>query len=122
LSHIVQIQTQVKDAEAVKAACRRLGLEEPVEGTASLYSGEATGLLVKLPDWLYPVVLNTTTGQVQFDNYEGRWGDQKHLDRLMQSYAIAKATIEARKRGHSVVEQPLADGSIRLTINVGGGA
>jgi hypothetical protein len=36
------------------------------------------------------------------------------------SAAVEKARIEARKRGHSVVEQSLADGSIKLTINVGG--
>jgi hypothetical protein len=36
------------------------------------------------------------------------------------SAAFEKAAIEARKRGHSVVEQVLADGSIKLTINVGG--
>ena len=53
MSHIVSIKTEVKDVEAVKAACIRLGLEEPVHGTARLFEGEATGLLVKLPEWLY---------------------------------------------------------------------
>ena len=37
-------------------------------------------------------------------------------------YAVEKARIEARRQGHSVTEQPLADGSIKLTIQVGGGA
>ena len=77
-------------------------------------------LLVKLPDWLYPVVCNTTTGEVAFDNYNQAWGRQEHLDRCLQGYAIEKARIEARKRGHTVVEQPLADGSVKLTITVGG--
>jgi hypothetical protein len=36
------------------------------------------------------------------------------------SAAVEKARIEARKRGHQVIEQALADGSIRLTIQVGG--
>jgi hypothetical protein len=36
------------------------------------------------------------------------------------SAAVEKASIEARKRGHSVVEQALADGSVRLVIHVGG--
>ena len=36
------------------------------------------------------------------------------------SAVVEKATIEARKRGHSVTEQALADGSVRLTIQVGG--
>lgn len=122
MSHIVSIKTEIRDAEAVKAACVRLGLEEPVEGTARLFEGEATGLLVKLPDWVYPAVLDTATGQVRFDTYEGQWGDRKHLDRLVQTYAICKATIEAKKRGHTVFEQPLPDGSVKLTISVAGGA
>jgi hypothetical protein len=122
LSHIVTIKTEVRDAEAVIAACKRLNIPEPVQGTARLFEGEAAGLLVKLPGWLYPAVVDTTSGQVRFDNYEGQWGDPKHLDAFLQAYAICKATIEARKRGHSVLEQPLPDGSVKLTITVGGGA
>ena len=122
MSHIVTIQTEVRDPTAVAAACRRLGLPEPVQGTTTLFSGEATGLLIKLPGWLYPVVIDTASGTVKFDNYSGSWGDQEHLDRFMHSYAVEKARIEARKRGHSVVEQALADGSIKLTVQVGGAA
>jgi hypothetical protein len=120
VSHIVQIKTEIRDAEAVRAACKRLGLEEPVNGTATLFSGEATGLLVRLPGWLYPVVFDLGTGQVRFDNYEGDWGDLKHFDAFVQSYAVCKTVIEARKRGHSVHEQTLPDGSIKLTVSVGG--
>lgn len=122
VSHIVTIQTQVRDPAAVVAACQRLGLETPIQGTAELFSGEATGVLVKLPDWLYPLVCETTTGRLHFDNYEGRWGDPQHLDRFLQMYAVERANIEARKQGHSVTEQTLPDGSIKLTIQVGGGA
>jgi uncharacterized protein YfaS (alpha-2-macroglobulin family) len=50
------------------------------------------------------------------------WGDQAKLDQFLQAYATEKAKIEARKRGHSVSEQALADGSIKLTIQVSGGA
>src|SRR6516162_9998685 len=49
LSHIVTIRTEVRDPAAIGAACRRLGLPEPVQGTAQLYSGAATGTLIKLP-------------------------------------------------------------------------
>ena len=38
------------------------------------------------------------------------------------SVAFEKAKIEARKQGHSVTEQQLTDGSIKLTIQVAGGA
>ena len=120
MSHIVTITTEVRDPDAVAAACLRLGLPEPVHGIAALFEGRATGLLVKLPDWLYPVVCDVDTGAVRFDNYQQAWGRQEHLDRFLQAYAVERARLEARKRGHHVVEQSLADGSIRLTIQVGG--
>ena len=45
MSHIVTVQTEVRDHAAVAAACRRLALPEPVHGAAQLYSGQAEGLL-----------------------------------------------------------------------------
>jgi hypothetical protein len=122
VSHIVQIRSQVKDALAAIAACRRLGLAEPVQESVQLFNDLATGLAVRLPGWLYPAVFDVTTGEVRYDNFGGRWGDQRELDRFLQAYAVEKAKIEARRRGHSVFEQPLADGSIKLTIQVAGGA
>lgn len=119
MSHIVQIKTQVRDAAALRAACERLGLAGPVESTVKLFSSTATGNAVKLPGWTYPVVFQLASGDVRFDNFEGRWGDQDKLSLLLQTYAVEKAKIESRKAGHSVIEQPLADGSIKLTISVG---
>jgi len=120
VSHIVTITTEIRDAEAVRAACSRLGLPTPVEGTTKLFSGEATGLAVQLPDWKYPVVCELSSGSVQYDNYGGAWGKQEQLDKFLQAYAVQCARIEARKQGHSVTEAELQDGSIRLTINLGG--
>ena len=122
MSHLVTIKTEIRDAAAVRAACQRLGLAEPVHDTVKLFSGEVTGLAVKLPDWQYPVVCDTASGQVRYDNFNGRWGDQKHLDKFMQAYAVEKAKLEARRRGHATTEQTLADGSIKLVISVGGAA
>ena len=122
MSHIVTIETEVRDAAAVGAACRRLDLDQPKHGTFKLFSAEATGLGVKLPDWRFPVVCDLQTGGVKYDNFEGRWGDQEHLDRLMQAYAVEKAKLESRRQGHSVAEHALKDGSIKLTIQVAGGA
>jgi hypothetical protein len=119
LSHTVSIKTEVRDAAAVRAACQRLGLAEPVQGKVWLFSDEVSGLAVKLPDWEYPVVCDLPTGQVKFDNFDGRWGDQKELDKFLQSYAVEKTKIEARKKGMAVAEQQFADGSIKLTIQVG---
>lgn len=122
MSHIVTIKTEVRDVAAVRAACKRLGLAEPVHGEAKLFSGLAEGLIVRLPDWQYPVVCNTTSGEVQYDNFGGRWGDQTHLDHFLQAYAVEKCRIEARTRGHSVTEHALSNGSIKLTVQIEGGA
>jgi hypothetical protein len=123
LSHVVHIKSEVRDPDAMRAACRRLGLADPVHGTAKLFSGQATGWAVRLPDWKYPVVFDTAKGEARYDNFGGSWGAQKELDRFMQAYSVEKTKIEARKQGHTVSEQALADGSIKLTVQVvGGGA
>jgi hypothetical protein len=124
MSHLVSIKTKVTDPAALNAACRRLGLEPPVLGTARLFSAQATGLIVKLPGWNYPVVAHVATGTLAFDNYNGAWGKQEELDKLLQAYAVEKTRIEARRAGHTLTEQKLTDGSIKLTIQVGanGGA
>ncbi len=119
MSHIVQIETEVRDPLAVEAACRRLALPPPVAGSHQLYSGPVSGLGVRLPGWRYPAVCELETGRVRFDHFEGRWGDPAQLDRFLQGYSVERVLLEARRRGHRVTEQPLADGSIRLTVQVG---
>lgn len=122
MSHVVTVHTEVRDAVAVRAACSRLQLPEPQEGTFQLFTEEATGLAVNLSDWRYPVVCELSSGTLRYDNYEGRWGDQSRLGLFLQSYAIEKAKLDARRRGHAVAEHQLPNGSIRLTVQVGGAA
>ncbi len=122
MSHIVEIKTEIRDAAAVGAACQRLRLPQPVQGTHRLFSGQVAGLGVKLPEWRYPAVCQLDTGEMRYDNYGGRWGEQQHLDAFLQSYAVEKAKIEARRRGNTCTEQQLADGSIKLTVQIGGAA
>ena len=122
MSHTVTIETQIKDLAAIRAACQRLGLAQPVFGEAQLFSGAKTGWQVQLPGWRYPVVADVTSGELAFDNFAGHWGERRELDRFLQAYAIEVTRIEARKKGHLVTEQPLPDGSVKLTIQVQGGA
>jgi len=122
MSHIVQIKTEVRDEAAVQSACNRLHLPRATRGTFELYGSTETGLGIELPHWKYPVVANTETGQLRFDNYNGRWGSQEFLDQFLQGYAVEKARIEALKKGHSILEQRLDDGSVKLTVSVGGEA
>jgi len=50
------------------------------------------------------------------------WGDPAKLDQFLQAYAVERAKAEARRKGHQFTEAKLSDGSIKLTINVGGAA
>ena len=122
MSHIVEIKTEIRDEQAIRAACVRLQLSPPEHKTCRLFSNTETGLAIQLPGWQYPIVCQTDSGSVKFDNYNGHWGEQKHLDAFLQGYAVEKAKLEARKKGHSVSETRLEDGSIRLAVRVGGAA
>jgi hypothetical protein len=73
MSHLVEIRTEVRDEAAVQAACQRLKLPIPVRETVKLFSAQATGLAVRLPNWRYPVVCDLASGQVQYDNFGGHW-------------------------------------------------
>jgi hypothetical protein len=120
MSHIVQIQTEVRDPLAILAACQRLNVPTPTLGTHRLFQTTAEGWGVSLSGWRYPVVCQLQSGRIQFDNYGGHWGEQAQLDRFLQLYATEKAKLEARSKGYSVFEQSLDDGSIKLTIHAGG--
>lgn len=116
MSHIEQIRTQINDEVALQLACRRLGLPEPVHGIVTLFQTEATGHVIELPGWMYPVVCDVASGQVQYDHYRGRWGDEAQLQKLLQIYAVEKTKLEARKAGQTATEQTLPDGSIAVQI------
>ena len=118
MSHIVTIRTQVRNPLAIQSACSRLKLPAPINGPCKLFTSEKTGWAVKLNGWIYPVVCNTNTGEVEFDNYGGNWGDPRRLDEFLQAYAVERAKLEARKAGHTTTEHSLADGSIRVCVQV----
>lgn len=122
MSHIVEIKTEIRDEQAVKAACVRLQIPTPEHKTIRLFNATATGLCIQLPNWSYPVVADLATGQLSYDNFNGAWGEKSRLNQFLQAYAVEKSKIEARKKGHTCSETRLEDGSIKVTIRVGGAA
>jgi len=101
VSHIVTIESELRDVEAIRAAQRRLGWETCADRqSVELFSGEVTGWAIRAPGWQYPIVA-TADGKLHYDNYGGRWGDQKHLNALKQAYAAehhSQAEVAARRR------------------------
>ena len=87
MSHIVTIKTELRDTMAISAACQRLHLLPPKTGRFPLFSGEAQGIGVQLPNWRFPVVCDTSSGELHYDNFQGRWGDENQLHEFLQAYA-----------------------------------
>jgi hypothetical protein len=65
-------------------------------------------------------VFHTETGQVHYDTFNGRWGEEAELHKFLQAYACEKVRSEAHAKGHTMTEQQLDNGSIKLTVHVGG--
>jgi hypothetical protein len=116
LSHIVTIETKIHNPIAIGAACSRLNLAAPVYGKAQLFTEEAEGMVIQLPGWRYPAIIEPVTGEVHYDNYGGAWGEQAQLNLFLQAYSVELCLLEARKKGFAVSEQTLVGGSIRLQI------
>lgn len=117
MSHIATVKTEVKSLHALKAACRRLGLAEPQHGTHEVFAATLTGYAVNLPGWHYPVVFDLKSKQAHYDNYNGRWGDPKELERFKQAYAVCAAKQHIAKQGFNVQERKVKDGSIQLVCS-----
>jgi hypothetical protein len=122
MSHLVTITTQVREPQAIAAACHRLNLPPPRHGQFEIYRQTVTGRAVQLHNWRYPLVCDVETGQLHYDNFSGCWGEPARLDEFLQAYAVEHATNLARRQGFSVLEQSLPSGAIQLTLQQGGAA
>jgi hypothetical protein len=122
MSHVVTITCEIRDNIALELACSRIGAALPQMRSTRLFGVEATGYCVQLLGWRYPIVCNVQSGQLQYDNFKGRWGDEEQLHQLLQAYAAEKVKLEARRQGQTITETTLPDGSLKLTIQLGGAA
>jgi len=122
MSHFTSVQTQIKDIAALRCACGEMGFQVLDNTTARGYSTNTTKgehvirlkgpydvAVNKQPDGTYGLTTDWWDGHVEREvgtNY----------GRLLQLYAVHKATTEARKRGHMVQRRQQRDGSIKLVI------
>lgn len=122
MSHFATIITQIKDIEALRAACSEMG-------SSLLQNSEARGFstnqihgdfvirlkgpydiaLNRQPDGTYGLTTDWWGGHVEKEV-------GKDYGKLLQLYAVHKASIEARKKGHLVKRAQQTDGTIKLTI------
>ncbi len=122
MSHFATVETQVRDAAALKNACAELGLQvlENAEARGYGVNKQHGDLVIRLkgpydiavnkqPDGNYGLTTDWWGGHVETEV-------GKDYGRLLQLYAVHKAQIEARKKGLTCRRSALADGSVKLTI------
>lgn len=142
MSHISTIKVEVRDLEALKAACTRLGFLF-MEGQKSyVWFGEWLGD-TKLPEGVRVEDLGKCTHAISVPgaSYEvgvlHQQGDRYALlydfwksgglatplgpnaERLVQAYAVSAARAQAQRQGYSCWEENEEDGSVKLHIQTG---
>jgi hypothetical protein len=122
MSHSTEIKTQIKDIEALRLAVQemRLTLLQNAEARG-YYENKTKGEYVvqlkgpydiavnKQPDGTFGLTADLWQGHVEKEVGQG-------YGKLLQLYGVHKATIEARKKGLSVMRKQKQDGSIKLVL------
>ena len=122
MSHFTESKTEIKDIDALRSACQEMGLTLLQNAEARKYYENTTkGDYVVQIKGPYDIALNK-----QADGTFGLTADlwQGHVEeevgngygKLLQLYGVHKATIEARKKGLSVLRRHQPNGSIKLVL------
>ena len=124
MSHTVTLKLQLSDPKCLTLACRALSLPHQTgRQSVRMFSGNTVeaDFTLQLPGWRYPVGINTQTGEVSLDNFNGHWGDMKELHRLAQEYALQVAEQEPSVqdllfRGWSATRVQQPNGVVQLVL------
>jgi hypothetical protein len=122
MSHFTTIKTQIKDIQALRYACQEMGLtllqdtqargyyENKIKGDYVIQlKGPYDIALNKQSDGSYGLTADLWQGEVEKEAGQG-------YGKLLQLYGVHKASIEARKKGLSVLRRAKEDGSIKLIL------
>ena len=136
--HVASIKLEVKNLDALKAACQRLGLEFREGQTTYAWFGYFAGD-APLPEGFTAQDLGKCTHAIQVPgaSYEigvafknGVWrllwdswrsgGLEQALgpdcNKLRQAYGVEAAKLEAQRQGYSVWETQEEDGAVKLHV------
>ncbi len=122
MSHFTDVDIQVRDLDALQAACQELDLGFEANAQARGYASNSTpgDFVIKLkgpydiavnrqPDGTFTLTADLWRGHVEREVGPG-------FGRLKQFYGVHLATREAQRRGLHVRRQSLPDGRIRLQL------
>jgi hypothetical protein len=122
MSHFTTIKTQIKDVEALRMACQELGLTllQNVNARGFGQQQRHGDFVIKLSG-PYDIAVNQQkdgTYGLTTDWWAGHVEKEvgKDYSKLLQLYGVHKASLEARKKGFSVLRRPQPNGSIKLIL------
>jgi len=138
MSHISQIEIEIKDITALKAACTRLGLIWKENQSSYRWYGRFMGdyplpenvkvgdlgkclHAIDVPGAKYEVGVTKVNGKLTllWDFYRAGGLEQvigKNGGKLIQAYAVEATKAQARRAGMRAYEQQEQDGTIRLEL------
>lgn len=126
MSHFTTILTQIRDVDALEAACAELGVEllRDTEARGFANSTRRGELVVRLKG-PYDIAANRANSNDGTDSYElstDWWNGHverevgSNYGRLLQLYGVHKTMREAAKKHLRVTRRQETDGSIKLTL------
>ena len=122
MSHFTTITTEIRDIEALRAACGELGLTVLNNAEARGYGGVTQHgehvIQLKGP---YDIALHRQSNgayRLSCDWWDGHVEREvgPRCGRLLQLYAVHKTIREARRKGLTEQRVPLTNGAIKLTL------
>lgn len=141
MSHVASIAVEVKDLNALKAVCQRLGLEWREGQTTYAWYGQSVGdyptpagftvtdlghceHAIHVPGASYEVGVcrrrDGKPGYVLLWDFYASGGLEAQLgkngQKLVQGYAVSVATAKAKLQGYAVKEET-KDGKVHLTLS-----
>ena len=122
MSHFTSIDVEIRDIEALKSACKELGLAVEKNAEARGFSSNRRkGEYVIRLNGPYDLALNSRKDgsfQVETDLWGGHVEKElgPRMGKLKQYYAVHKTTREARRKGCTVSRRNMPDRSIRLQV------
>ena len=122
MSHFTTIKTQIKDMEALRSACKEMGLTVLQNANARGFADQKLKgeFVIQLKGPYDIAVQKRSDGSfgLTTDWWNGHVEKEvgTNFGKLLQLYGVHKATMEARKKGFGVLRRSKADGSIKLIL------
>ena len=123
MSHFTTILTQIRDVDALEAACAELGVELLRDTDARGFANSSRhGELVVRLKGPYDIAANRPAPKEPYELSTDWWNGHVEAEvgtnygRLLQLYGVHKTMREAAKKNLRVTRRQESDGSIKLTL------